>query len=210
MRTGQETAVPEEIAEEIEDHALFFRISGAAALLTGLLAIVMPHVATLAAGIVIGALFLVNGVVGAVTSFRARRSGRILAGFLMGLLGIAAGAVLLLQPFAGIVALTLFLAAYLVASGLLRGWFAWKLRPAEGWRMVGAAGMLSVVLGLIIATGLPGNALWVLGLIVGVDLVFSGVALLAIVSAVRRARGDDEARDPAGHGSATQPAWQQG
>lgn len=211
MSTGREVAVPPEIAREIEEHALFFRISGAAALITGILAIVMPHVATFAAGITIGALFLANGIIGAVTALRARGSGskRVLAGFLIGMLGAVAGGVLLLQPFAGVVALTLFLAAYLVAGGLLRGWFAWNLRPAAGWRMVAGAAALSVVLGLLITTGLPGNARWVLGLIVGVDLVFSGIALLGIVGAVRRAQppGDDAFADrdaPAGS------AWQQG
>lgn len=180
------------IAREIAEHGRFFRIGGAVAIVTGVLAILLPHVATLATGLAIGALFLVNGVVGVVTAFRAR-GGRLFAGFLAGLLAIVAGAVLFLQPFAGIVALTLFLAAFLLAAGLLRLWFAWNLRPAQGWRLVGGAGLLSALLGVLIASGLPGNAFWVIGLLVGVDLVSSGVALLALVRAVERG-GDGAAR----------------
>ena len=185
MFTPREPLVPPEIAREISDHALFFRIGGIAAILTGIAAIVLPHVATLATGFAIGVLFLANGVIGAVTAFRGRSGGRILVAFLLGVLGVAAGLVLLLEPFAGILALTLFLAAYLVATGILRGLLAWRLRPHDGWGLVAFGGALAVALGVLIATGLPGNAFWVLGLIVGIDLIFFGAALLATVRAVR-------------------------
>lgn len=169
---------------EIAEHQRFFRITGIAAIVLGALAILMPHVATLAASLVIGALFLVNGVVACVTAFSARRAGRTAAGFFLGVLFVIAGALLLFDPEGGVLALTVVLTAFLIVSGAIKLWFGWRLRPVpgSGWMLTGGA--LSALLGIIIWSGLPGTAFWVLGLIIGIDLIFYGIALLAALRAV--------------------------
>lgn len=168
---------------EIREHRRFFQFTGITAIVLGALAILMPHVATLAASLVLGALFLVNGVIACVTAFRARRAGRTAMGFFLGLLFVIAGAALLFDPEGGVLALTVVLTLFLIVSGLMKLYFGWRLRPAPGagWMMFGGA--LSILLGIVIASGLPGTAFWVLGLIIGIDLIFYGIALLAALRA---------------------------
>lgn len=166
---------------EINEHRRFFRITGIAAIVIGALAILMPYVATLAASVVLGALFLVNGVIACVTAFGARRAGRTAMGFFLGVLFLIAGGALLLDPEGGVLALTVVLTAFLIASGLMKLWFGFRLRPVPGSGWMLAGGALSLLLGIVIWSGLPGTAFWVIGLIIGIDLIFYGVALLAAI-----------------------------
>lgn len=186
---GDDTLGPAE-ARQITSHKWFFWISGILAIVLGIFAIIMPHVATLAAEIVIGAIFFASGVVACITAFQARRASRIAAGFLLGLLSVAAGLILLFAPLSGIFALTIVLIAFFVAGGLLKLYFAWKIRPSRGWGWMTFGGLLSVALGALIWSGLPGTAFWALGLLVGIDLIFYGVTLVGLLLAARRVAGD--------------------
>lgn len=181
--------LPPGLADEITEHKWFFWIGGILSILFGAFAILMPHVATLAAGLAIGIILAANGVVGCITAFRARRASRIAMGFFLGVLCLAAGVLLLAFPVSGIIALTLVLTAFLLASGVLKLFFAWQIRPSAGWAWMLTGGLLSIGLGIIIWSGLPGTAFWVLGLIVGIDLIFYGATLLAMIIAARRTIG---------------------
>ncbi|MGD9511599.1 MAG: DUF308 domain-containing protein, partial [Geminicoccaceae bacterium] len=102
------------------------------------------------------------------------------------LISLIAGVWLLVNPAAGAAALTLLLAAYFVATGVVKGIAAFQLRGVggSGWTFFSA--VCSVILGLLVFSGWPGTAIWLLGLIVGIDLLFYGWALLALRSAVSR------------------------
>ncbi|HZX22426.1 MAG TPA: HdeD family acid-resistance protein, partial [Woeseiaceae bacterium] len=76
---------------------------------------------------------------------------------------------------------------FLVASGVLKLWFASRLQRTAGRGWMIAGGLLSVVLAALIGFGLPGSAMWVLGLFLGVDLIFYGITLLAIARIPRTA-----------------------
>lgn len=112
------------------------------------------------------------------------------AAIFIGLLSIAAGLFLLLFPLEGVVALTLVLIALFLAAGVVKCAYAWKLRDGKGWGWMLAAGLASLTFGVLIWTGLPGSAFWVLGLLVGIDLMFYGASLLALVITARRQQPD--------------------
>lgn len=112
------------------------------------------------------------------------------AAIFIGLLSIAAGLFLLLFPLEGVVALTLVLIALFLAAGVVKCAYAWKLRDGKGWGWMLAAGLASLTFGVLIWTGLPGSAFWVLGLLVGIDLMLYGASLLALVIAARRRQPD--------------------
>jgi uncharacterized membrane protein HdeD (DUF308 family) len=179
-------------AEEIRSHGRLFQLGGIAALVLGVLAVLMPLIASLAVELVVGAILAAAGLAECVLAFRRRRERPAAGRYLAGLLALAAGALLLVFPLHGMVALTIVLAAFFLASGALRGWYAWQVRPAQGWGWIAASGGLSVVLGLLVAFALPGAALWVPGLLLGIDLLFYGVALLAIVRAARQVTDRDD------------------
>jgi uncharacterized membrane protein HdeD (DUF308 family) len=75
-----------------------------------------------------------------------------------------------------------FLAAVLVVDGIFRAALAFRIRPRSGWGLVLLGGIISVVLGIMIWQQLPSAALWVLGLLLGINLVFSGVTFLMLSS----------------------------
>jgi len=97
-----------------------------------------------------------------------------------------AGMTLLAFQTESLLVLTSIIAAFLVLAGIARIVNALRLRHTENWGWLLAGGILSAVLGGLIAAQLPQSALWVIGLFVGIDLVFAGTTTVAIASAARR------------------------
>lgn len=167
-------------ADDLRRHGWIFWVAGVLSIVIGALAILMPYVATFATNIAIGAVLITSGVIEGVTAFRARGTARLAGRAVLALLGILAGLALLVFPVGGVVALTFLLAAFFVAAGVTRLYAAWRVRPNRGWGWLVFGGALSLALGLLLFLGLPGTAFWVLGLLLGIDLIFYGVTLIAL------------------------------
>ncbi len=146
----------------------------------GLLAALMPHLATLAVEAVVAYLLIIGGIFTLLKAFRGSEEGTKLMEVVMGLLYIAVGVLLIMQPAEGILALTLILAAYFFIDGILRLVIAFRSTVPGGrfWPAVG--GICSVGLGVIIVAGYPFDAAWILGLLVGINLFFAGFAMTAM------------------------------
>ena len=119
-------------------------------------------------------------------AFQVHGGWRIAGAVLTGLVSLVAGAWLLLNPAAGALALTFLLAAYFVATGVVKAIAAFQLRGVggSGWTFLSAA--CSILLGLLVFSGWPGSAVWLIGLLVGIDLLFYGWALIALRAAVNK------------------------
>lgn len=162
---------------------------GIVSILGGLIAIAMPFLGTLTAALVAGAALVASGLMGLFTAFRRHEGWHIAAAFALALLSIVVGVMIFLQPVAGIFALTTLVIAWFAASGLLRIWYGAKsLGDGGGWML--ALGVLSVGVALLLWFGLPFSATWVLGVLLGVDLVVWGALMIAF--AVRIGRGTSE------------------
>jgi uncharacterized membrane protein HdeD (DUF308 family) len=176
-------------AETVRKYSTWFMIYGVVLVLLGAFAIIAPGIATLAVGLMIGWLLLIGGVIGVVAVFTAGTSA---PGFWWNLITaivyVLAGIALLWSPIAGAVTLTLILAAYLLAAGVAKVvmslGYREAIRGAWGWMLL--SGMVDIVLGGLIIVGLPLTGLWVLGLLVGINLVFTGVALVMAAVHARR------------------------
>lgn len=200
----------ETFRREVAQHKWLFTASAILSIVAGIVAIGVPPLAAISIELVVGALFLVTGAVETVRAFWAGRAGRVVSSLFVGLLGVLAGVVLLVFPLQGVIALSLFLAFYFLVSGIVRSVLAFRMRREDRWGWMLAAGLVSILLGLLIFSGLPGNAGWVLGIIVGIDLIFSGFGMLMLISAVRdngRETGANEAGGERGDKSRN-PAWQ--
>src|SRR5690625_5162369 len=131
----------------------------------------------------VGWLLIVGGISGLITIIRAGSSE---SGFWWNLITaivfILAGVSLLWQPLTGILTLTIILAAYLIASGLskIAASFGYRRDVGRGWGWMLFSALVDLALGIIIVLGLPGVAGWVLGLLVGINLFFTGVALIML------------------------------
>ncbi|MGO9401126.1 MAG: HdeD family acid-resistance protein [Xanthobacteraceae bacterium] len=176
------------VARSIHEHWGLFLAEGIILVLLGLIAIVVPPIATLAFTIIIGWLFLVSGIVGLITTFWARGAPGFWWSLISAIIAIAAGVVLLMWPISGTISLTLVLIAFFVVEGIVSIMYAIEHRRqlTGQWVWMLVSGIVDLILAGIIFAGLPGTAAWALGLLVGINMVFGGAALIAMALAARK------------------------
>jgi uncharacterized membrane protein HdeD (DUF308 family) len=170
------------IAQSIREHWVLFLIEGIVLVVLGILAIIVPPLATITFTLFLGWLFLISGIMGLITTFWARHSPGFWWSLLSAVLAIAAGIVLLVEPLRGAITLTLLLIVFFIIEGVLTIMYAFEhkkdLSGRWGWMLV--SGIIDLVLAAIILIGLPGTAAWALGLLVGINMLFGGSALIAM------------------------------
>ncbi len=171
--------VPGPAAEGLRAHRGWFVALGVLLLVLGAVASLDLILATVASIYVLGVLMILGGVAQLAHAARVRTWGQAALGFASGVLYAVAGALAFLNPLLASGVLTLMIAAALLVSGVLRIVVAIRERPRRGWAWVLAAGVLSVLAGLVLVLGWPVNSLWVLGLILAVDLIVQGWAWIA-------------------------------
>ena len=166
--------------DQVAQHRGWFIFLALLLILAGAAAIAFPVLSTFAVELWAAIAFVIAGVAQTIHSFAARSWGGFLWDLLVGLLYLAAGVVLWLNPLAGVVTLTVFLAAVLVVDGVFRSVLAFQIRPRVGWFWLLFGGIVGIVLGVMIWQQLPSAALSVLGLLLGINLVFSGFTFLML------------------------------
>jgi uncharacterized membrane protein HdeD (DUF308 family) len=182
------SGVPTTVARLIHDHWGMFLTEGIILTLLGLGAIIVPMLAGLAVTVFLGWLFLLAGVVGLIATFRARQAPGFPWSLLSALVALIAGAALLWSPLQGLVTLTFVLTAFFIIDGILMivlG-IAHRRELSGRWEWLLVNGVLDLVMAAIVIAGLPGTLAWVLGLLVGIDLVFGGFALIAMALDARK------------------------
>jgi uncharacterized membrane protein HdeD (DUF308 family) len=170
------------IAQSIREHWVLFLIEGIVLVVLGILAILVPPLATITFTLFLGWLFLISGIMGLITTFWARHSPGFWWSLLSAVLAIAAGIVLLIEPLRGAITLTVLLIVFFIIEGVLSIMYAFEhkkeLSGRWGWML--ASGIIDLILAGIILIGLPGTAAWALGLLVGINMLFGGSALIAM------------------------------
>ena len=172
----------------LHEHWRFYLIEGIILIALGAAAIIVPPIATLAVTIFVGWLFLISGVFGLFTTFRMRGVPGFWWSLISAVLAIFVGGMLVAEPVRGSVSLTLLLIAFFIIEGVVSVMFALdhrkELPGAWGWML--ASGVVDLALATMILAGLPGTAAWAIGLLVGINLTFGGVALVAMALQARR------------------------
>ncbi len=188
MATNYSTAVGDEVAfarSAIERRWGWLLALGIVQVICGALALAIPIAASLAAAIVFGAVLLVAGVIQAVHAFSIRGWKGVVLHALGALLYIVAGVLVLLFPLSGALTLTLVVGALLLADGIVRSILAFRLRPRDGWGWFLASGTASTLVGFLLLLGWPLTGLWAIGVLLGVNLIFSGVGNCALAITFR-------------------------
>ena len=187
--SGGASELQRALTQSIREHWGLFLTEGIVLVVLGVLAIIIPPIATIAVTIFLGWLFLISGVVGLVTTFWARHAPGFWWSLLSAVLAIAAGIVLLGWPVPGAVSLTLLLIAFFIIEGVLSILYAFEhkkeLSGRWGWMLI--SGIIDLILAAIIWGGLPGTAAWALGLLVGINMLFGGSAMIAMALHARNA-----------------------
>lgn len=176
------------VVKALHQHWKLYLAEGILLLVLGLIAIVIPAAATLAATLVFGWLFLISGIIGLVTTFWMRGAPGFWWSLASAALAVLAGGYLLAQPIAGALSLTVVLIAFFIIEGIASIMFALDHRRdlSGQWVWMLISGLVDLVLSVMLIAGLPSTAIWALGLLVGVNMVFGGVALTAMALHARK------------------------
>lgn len=149
-------------------------------ILLGTGAIALPLVASLTIEAIFGWIFVISGIVTIIHSRNALNSGKCLLRLLSGLFYLAIGIMFLAYPVQGIITLTLLLAILFFFQGIIKIAVAIRLRPIPNWGWMLISGIASLLISGIIWAGWPSSISWVLGLLVGINLILSGWTMLML------------------------------
>jgi len=142
--------------------------------------------AGIAVAVFVGWLLVFSGAAHLVFAWHTRTTGGIIWELLLGLAYLIVGFYVLRYPVTGLASLTLVLAIYLAAEGVLELILSYQLRsmPGAGWLLFD--GIVTLILSVMIWRAWPSSSVWAIGILVGVSMIFSGTARLMISLAARR------------------------
>jgi uncharacterized membrane protein HdeD (DUF308 family) len=187
------TAIPEVTSlkphlpdiQEIAQHWKWFLGLGIVSIILGTFALGSSVLVTLASVVLFGWILLLMGGIEVGHAFWQRQWGGFFLHLVNGILSIVVGFLLATSPGASAVVLTLLLAMFFMAAGLFRICTALMMRfPSWGWRLLN--GVVTLILGILIWNQWPLSGMWVIGLFVGIDLIFSGWSSVMLALAARR------------------------
>lgn len=161
-----------------------FLLLGTALLLFGVFCIIDPFVASIASVVVLGFVLIAAGITQFVSAFWIGKWSGLLIHMLIGVLYVVVGYMIIDAPVINMVLITKFIAIFLVVSGIFRIVSALVLRFQDwGWALLN--GGVTLLLGVIINRQLPAAALWVIGLFIGIEMIFNGWAWVILALGLR-------------------------
>ena len=171
--------------EHLREHWWWFLLLGIVLMLSGAAALGYPFIASVAAVTVLGVSLMVSGVATIVTSFWAGQWSALLLKLLIGIFYTVIGFMIMDTPVASSVSLTLVIALMFIVIGIMRSIAALLLRfPQWGWSLLSSA--LTTLIGIVIYKNLPETALWAIGTLIGIQLIFDGWFWIMLAISVRR------------------------
>ena len=180
------TGVMPAIRGEVRQSATWSIVLSGLMIVSGILALAVPPVAGLTVSVMFGWLLIVTGALHLGFAWRGKGAAAIFGEIVIAVLYGVVGFYMLARPVAGLASLTLVIAGYLAAKGVLEGVFAFKFRqlPGTGWLLFD--GVLTVAIAAMIASAWPASSAWAVGVLVGIAMISSGFARLMLSMAVRR------------------------
>jgi uncharacterized membrane protein HdeD (DUF308 family) len=171
-----------EVANNVRSGSRAGTLWGVAVLLLGMFCISVPFIPGLGVVLMVGIALIATGVAQFLYAFNSASFGEGILRFLFSILAVLAGASLVSQPGAGLLIITKFLAAWFLVDGLWTLFTAFRFKPANGWAWMAFSGAVSIMLGVMIYNRFPESALWLVGVLVGIRLVFAGMTMIMLGS----------------------------
>jgi len=153
---------------------------GVVYVIAGIIALGSVVMATVASVLVVGVMMIVAGIAEVIGAFQFKSWGKFLLWVLLGALYVVAGFMAFENPLLAAAVFTLILGASLVASGIMRIVLAFSMKEQTPWGWVVVSGIITAVLGLLILARWPVSSLYILGMFLGIDLIFAGVSWISL------------------------------
>ena len=177
------------MSQVVKSHWKAFLFEGILLAVLGIAALIVPPLASLATAIFLGWMFLISGIGGLIVTYWARATPGFWWSLISAALAVLAGMLLLARPMQAVLTLTIVLGAYFLAEGVATIMYALEHKKdlSERWGWLLTAGIMDILIAGFIIAGLPGSALWALGLLVGINMLFGGASLIGMALAARNA-----------------------
>ena len=171
----------------IKRHSLWYLLQGGLMVLTGVVAFLFPVFSSVAVVLMLGWLLIISGIFQAISLIGATNVPHFWLQLISVVLSVVIGILFLRNPGQGLLTLTLLLIVFFMVEGMAKVIFALTIRPFPNWGWVLASGVVGVLLAIYLWSSLPIAAAWLLGILVGIQLVSEGAALAYMAWQVRRA-----------------------
>lgn len=155
-------------------------------ILLGIIGIVIPQFFTIGLELLVGCLLIGGGIIQLIRLFQDKDAPGFWGTFFGAIFSLILGALFLIYPVAGVLSLTYLLILYFLLDGFAKIYFSMQLKSFQNWGWILFSGLLSLALAVLIITGLPGSATWVLGLLVGINMLFFGFSLFGFASMIEQ------------------------
>ena len=165
---------------------------GVLTVIFGVMAVGAPLIMGVAVSMFVGFLLLGSGIARIVHALKSRQWGTGFWGTIIGLLGVAAGLLMIFRPMVGLMTLTLLLAIYFLVDGICEIIAAFKIKPDQGWGWVLFNGVIALLLGIMIWRQWPVSGAWAIGVLVGVHILITGWTMIILGTGARRIAGTIE------------------
>ena len=176
----------------VQNSRCLFIVEGILFTLLGLLAIALPVASTIAMELFVGWLLLIGGVFQIYRSFKFLQKTEFYLTLLSGILNIALGILFIAYPSAGLLSLTFLLIFFFLFQGISKIILGIRLRHLTNWFWLIFSGIISIIMAAIIWSGWPATAFWVIGLLVGINMLFFGISLLVLASTFPKSNPNDQ------------------
>ncbi|WP_296423901.1 DUF308 domain-containing protein [Yoonia sp.] len=172
-----------DVMDAVRQFHEYFRNVGIVLIVLGVLAIVFPLFFSIAAKTLLGWVFLLTGAALLYHAFQARGWRSAMLSGVIAVLHLALGVYLAFFALTGLVGLTFLVGVVFLLQGGLESVIALQHRPGRGWGWLALNGAVTLLLGILLIAGLPGTALWAIGVILGINFLMSGIGFVALASA---------------------------
>jgi uncharacterized membrane protein HdeD (DUF308 family) len=177
------------IRHDLHDHWRLFVVQGILLVILGALAVAVPVLASVAIAVFVGWLLFFAGVLRAVTLVRSRRAPGFVSSLVLSILTAILGLVIAIFPIEGSLTLTMLLTAYFIVHGVASFILAFSIKDHSGrWILLILSGLIDLVLAGLVIAQWPSTGLWILGLYVGINMLFTGFALIFAALGARSAQ----------------------
>lgn len=164
----------------VPQNRTLYIIEGILLILIGIAALIVPGIFSLTVELLLGWLLIIGGGYQLFRSWQERHQEGYIWGFLAALVNIILGIMLVAYPVVGVVSLTIILIAYFLVTGIYQIIWSFSLKRFQNWWLLLLNGLLSLILAAILWSGWPESAVWALGLLFGINMLFTGSAILSL------------------------------
>ena len=173
--------------ETIRKQSIWYLIQGLLLVVAGIVALMAPLFASTFVIVFLGWLLIVAGIAQAIGLIGASQVHYFWLQLISAVLAVVVGWMLVSRPEAGLLAAALLMVVYFMVDGIQRLVFALMIRPMRNWGWMLASGVMGILLSLILAANLPGAATWLIGVLLGIELISVGAAMAFLAWDIRRA-----------------------